>query len=112
MAQNSHYQEGRYIQDLEGKLSAVDSGDPMCLGQIPGVVQKDATASAGTAVLDTQGVYDLSVTAATAIAPGDIVYWHSGTDVLNNTSSGGVRFGYALQAIASGTENIAVKIGY
>lgn len=89
--------------------SGVASGDPVCVGQIPGVALTDRDDTTGEASIDTGGAYWLDVAGTPDV--GDILYWHSPTTI-NKTSSGGVRFGYAMQAIASGTASIPVKIGY
>jgi predicted RecA/RadA family phage recombinase len=78
------------------------SGDPVLVGQIPGVatVAKGAggNATANTSI-DTAGSYNLSVKGVdgggnSAVAVGDIIY-------------------YALEAITSGsTATIEVKLGY
>lgn len=106
MATNRAFANARKLQFAVP--SGTVSGDPVVIGDaLPGVALTDRDAD-GNASVDLGGAYHLEV--ASAIDPGDIVYYHSGT--LNATSSGGVRFGYALQAIASGTATIPVKIGY
>lgn len=95
-------------------LTGLKSGDPVCVGQIPGVLLIDAlAASPYNATIQMDGVFALSVSAAGAIAIGDILYYHAGsTPKINDTASGGIRFGYAMEAIASGTATIQVQVGY
>src|SRR5688572_20270392 len=90
--------------------SGVVSGDPVVVGAaLPGVALTDRDDVTGEASIDTGGAYWLEV--AGAPDAGDILYWHTPTTI-NATSSGGVRFGYAMQTVASGTATIPVKIGY
>jgi predicted RecA/RadA family phage recombinase len=94
------------------------SGDPVLAGQIPGVAltSKDSNNVNTVAV---NGTFDLSVKGEnnagnSAVAVGDILYYEAGqTPPINKDSTAGVRFGYALAAVASGaTATIPVKIGY
>lgn len=105
MALNRAYANARKLQFAVP--SGVVSGDPVVVGQIPGVALTDRN-SDGLASVDMGGAYHLEVEGTPTL--GGIIYYHSGT--LNMTSSGGVRFGYALEAVASGTGTIPVKIGY
>lgn len=119
MAANRTRVRGRQIL-VAPTDGGVNSGDPMVVGQIPGVAlyNKDAN---GNTVIDRLGVYNLSVKGANnagnvAVAAGDIIYYNSAaTPKLNKDSvtAGNVRFGYALAAITSGaTATIEVAIGY
>lgn len=91
------------------------SGDALCLGSLPCVALTDKDAAVqpdGTATVQTDGSFLFEVAVATEV--GDIIYWHEGSGspaTLNKTSSGGTRFGYALEAQA-GAGAIEVKIGY
>ena len=94
------------------------SGDPVLLGQLPGVALADED-SAGLTTIATDGVFTLAVKGEdgagnAAIAAGDIVYYDSAATVkVNKDSTNGVRFGYALEAVSSGaTSSIKVKVGY
>jgi predicted RecA/RadA family phage recombinase len=94
------------------------SGDPVLVGQLPGVAltkkQADGKTSVklnGTATLSAKG----ETTVDAAIAVGDIVYYDTAATPhkINRDSTNGVRFGYALEAVGSGvTKTILVKIGY
>lgn len=112
MATNRVFPDGRY---LKVAIASKSSGDHTLFGQIPGVCTQDTDAD-GNVVIDTSGVYSLSVTGAdnagnAAIAVGDIIYDDSGT--LNVDATNGVRFGYAMAVVASGaTTTINVKVGY
>jgi len=113
MAKNRVYEDGRYLYvDVPEGTS---SGDPVVFGNIPGVAQIDRD-SDGKATIDTSGVYKLDVNGAddvgdAAISAGDVIYYDGG--ILNVDATNGIRFGYALEAVASGaTTNIKVKIGY
>lgn len=106
MAKNRAFANAR--KNYYPVASGVVSGDPVCVGDIPGVALTDRD-STGYASIDTGGAYSLEVDGQPDV--GDILYWHSPTTI-NATSSGGTRFGYAMQAIASGTATIPVKLGY
>lgn len=122
MAKNRARVDGRKIRmdvsDVTGSGTGglVLSGDPVAVGQIPGVALTDEDSDTGEATIDTSGVYNLDVVgdngAAAAISAGDIVYFDDAVPDLSSDDSG-VRFGYALEDVASGaTTEIEVKIGY
>lgn len=110
------------VQD--GKLlhltvaSTVKSGEPIMVGNaIAGVAQTSYNSADGKAVIDTEGVFDLSVKGVNdagnvAVAIGDRLYYTAGdTPVLNKKVSGKF-FGIALETVDSGsTTTINVKIG-
>lgn len=120
MATNREYERGRQFEaDVSGLTGSgtgglVLSGDPVVVGELPGVALTDENAD-GNATIQTDGVFRLPVKGETttdaAVAVGDIVYYDAG--VINKDSSNGVRFGYALDAVSSGaTSTIRVKVGY
>jgi predicted RecA/RadA family phage recombinase len=125
MAKNRVRIDGRHLSlnvsalNGSGAGDLVKSGDPIAIGDIPGVALTDEDA-AGLATVDTAGVYQLSVfghdgTAGAAIAVGDLVVWDNTGGTLEKTpgSAGSKRFGYALDAVGSGnTTSIRVKVGY
>lgn len=110
------------VQD--GKLlhltvaSTVKSGEPIMVGNaIAGVAQTSYNSADGKAVIDTEGVFDLSVKGVNdagnvAVAIGDRLYYTStDTPVLSKKVSGKF-FGIALETVDSGaTTTINVKIG-
>lgn len=94
------------------------SGDPVLCGQIPGVALEDEDGD-GVTTVALDGVFNLAVKGEnaggnTAVAAGDLIYYEAGqTPPLNKDSTNGVRFGYALAAVSSGTTTtIAVRVGY
>lgn len=94
------------------------SGDPVVVGQLPGVCLTDRDAN-GNATVQMDGVFTLSVKGEnnagnSAVAIGDILYYETGqTPPVNKDNVAGVRFGYALEVVSSGaTTSIKVKIGY
>jgi len=94
------------------------SGDPVLVGQLPGVALTDEQADGKTSV-KTNGTARLLVKGETttnaAITAGDIVYYDSAATPhkINKDSTNGVRFGYALEDVASGaSKTVLVKIGY
>jgi predicted RecA/RadA family phage recombinase len=105
MAKNMIQKEGKYISlSIASKLS----GDPALVGNITGVCLTD-TDSAGKVSLDLgPAVYDLSVAAIdgsgnSAVGIGDKLYYvQTDTPKLNKKTTG-TFFGYALEAITSGS---------
>lgn len=124
MATNRIFAKGTQLKvapDLCANAT-VASGDPVAVGQIPGVAldtADDTVAASGECTVQFDGVFDLEVvgtsddgTTGAAIAIGDVVYIDT-DGTLNVDTSNGIRFGYALEAVASGaTETIKVKVGY
>jgi predicted RecA/RadA family phage recombinase len=111
MAKNFVYDQGNWLPLVPdvGPNDPVLSGDPVLVGDLPGVAVIDADDELGTGVCTVKmdGVATLEVTGATAV--GDIVYMAAaGTLSTTNTDT---RFGYALEAQAA-TGTIMVKVGY
>jgi predicted RecA/RadA family phage recombinase len=118
MALNEVYDYGDQFGIAVTEPDTPESGDPVLVGQLPGVALIDEQPD-GLTTIKTNGVYTFAVkghdgTANAAIAAGDIVYYDTGANgPLNVNDTAGVRFGYALDAVASGaTTTIRVKIGY
>lgn len=111
MATNRVHADGTQLSLAATDPATPAVGDPVVVGQLPGVALTDERPD-GTTTIQTDGVFDLPVTAgAGGIAAGDIVNYATGTDTVG--SAAGVRFGYALAAVAaSSTATIPVKIGY
>lgn len=121
MAKNMIYDEGDSFAAVPTQpASGATSGSPVLVGQMPGVALTDADATSGKATIQFEGVADLAVegkdasNANTTVSPGDIVYYDAANTIkLNRDNTNGVRFGYALEALASGANGtIRVKIGY
>jgi predicted RecA/RadA family phage recombinase len=112
MATNMLYKDGRH---LKLAIASISSGDPVAVGEITGVALIDTDAD-GNVVVDTKGVYDLSVkgidgTGDSAVAIGDKLYYSSGDTPKINKKNATIFFGYALEAIASGaTDTIMVLL--
>lgn len=111
MAKNKLFKGDTITAAVAGKLS----GDPVVVGQIPGVALTDTDAD-GKVVVDTRGVFDLSVKAVdgvgnSAVAVGDAIYYvETDTPKLSKKNTG-VLFGWALKAIAAGaTDTIQVLL--
>lgn len=118
MAKNRARIDGRTISAAATQPATPVSGDPVLVGQIPGVALTDERAD-GTVTVDTAGVYNLSVKGEnnagnSAVAVGDLLYYEAGqTPPVNKDNVAGVRFGYALGTVGSGaTATIPVKVGY
>lgn len=116
MATNKIHADGTQLSvaPTNAPNDPVESGDPILLGQLPGVALTDEDDSEVTAQFD--GVFDLDVVgndgSPASISAGDIVYYNTGEDRLDSNSSG-VQFGYVLEDVGSGaTETVQVKIGY
>lgn len=122
MATNQAFSDGRFLSLAATAPATPASGDPVLVGQIPGVAltdEGDGGNGATTVSIDTSGVYELSVKGEgaagnAAVAVGDIIYYEAGqTPPLNKDATNGVRFGYALETVGSGqTATIKVKVGY
>lgn len=112
--------EGKQLSYAASALtpnSGVTTGMPVLAGQIPGVALISATDSKVTVAHE--GIFDLSVKGEnnagnTDVVVGDILYYDAAATVkINKDNTNGVRYGYALEAITSGsTDTIKVKIGY
>lgn len=116
MARNIVFEEGDQFSAICTDPAIPASGDPVLLGQIPGVAVI-AEGADGLATIKTDGVATLSVKGTNgsnaAIAAGDIVYYVTANTPKLSVTTSGVRFGYALEAVTSGaTATIRVKIGY
>jgi len=116
MALNEVFESGTHLALACTDPTTPVSGDPVLIGQIPGVCTVSETAD-GLASVCTEGVWTLSVKGTNgsnaAIAAGDIVYYVTGNTPKLSVTTSGVRFGYALEAVNSGaTTTIRVKLGY
>lgn len=111
MAKNLYMNDGRYLSQVATQPATPASGQPVMVGDIPGValVNEGAGGNDPTETsIDTGGVYMLLVTGA--ITEGAIVYFVVADGTLTATVGTNKRFGYAL---AAGTSvAVPVKIGY
>lgn len=120
MAKNEVYADGTQFPASVTSPANPVSGDPVVVGQMPGVALTDKDAVTGLTLIKTNGVHLFAVKGenaaggAVAVAAGDIVYYDAAATVkLNKDNTNGVRFGYALEAVGSGaTATISVKVGY
>ncbi len=118
MAKNIRFRPGDAISVVATDPAIPASGDPIMVGQIPGVALKNELAD-GTCSAILECVADLSVKgvitgpANQAIAAGDLLYYTAGHTPKLDKDVGGIRYGYALDAVTSGsTATIRVKVGY
>ncbi len=118
MAKNTYLMWNDSIAATATAPTTPVSGDPVLVGQIPGVAltEKDSN---NLSTIALNGAFLLSVkgennSGNTAVAAGDILYYEAGqTPPINKDNVAGVRFGYALAPVTSGsTTTIPVKIGY
>src|SRR5215831_8560046 len=114
MAKNEVLENGTHFAVAATDPATPASGDPVVLGQLPGVALT-AEDAAGNTTIATEGVFNLSVKGTNgtnaAIAAGDILYYVSANTPKLSVTNTGVRFGYALDAVSSGaTTTIRVKL--
>lgn len=125
MAANRIFADARKTRELTVPSGWV-SGRPVASGQIPGVCLIDR-ASDGKATVQLDGVFNLAVQgkdssgtsgadASVAVAEGDILYYDETPTLATyylSKRAGGIRFGYALEAVSSGAAaTIRVQVGY
>lgn len=107
MAKNRRYEHGNQIP--LPVIAGTVSGGPVIVGMIPGVALTDRD-TAGNATVQTDGVFDLSVTGAIA-SVGLPVYITSATGALGVAPGAGIQlFGHALATKAAGAGVIPVRI--
>jgi predicted RecA/RadA family phage recombinase len=117
MAKNIVFEDGTKLALAATDPATPASGDPVLVGQLPGVSLIAENAD-GLTTVKTNGVATLSVKGIdgggnSAVAAGDIIYYVTGDTPKLSKKTSGVRFGYALEPVTSGsTATIRVKIGY
>lgn len=117
MALNQVYEFGDSLSLAATDPATPASGDPVIIGQLPAVAET-AERTDGTTSVYTEGAFNLSVKGVdgggnSAVAVGDIIYYVTADTPKLSKKNTGVRFGYALGTVGSGsTATIAVKIGY
>lgn len=107
MAKNKRYEDTGtlYLPVLANTVS----GNPVIVGMIPGVACTDRD-STGSATVETEGTFDVSVTGAIA-SVGLPVYITSATYALVVAPGAGIQlFGHALATKAGGAGTIPVRI--
>lgn len=115
MAKNMVHTPGDQLNVVK---ASVVSGDPIVVGQIPGVALTSSETTTNNVTIKTNGVFNLSVKGIdgggnSAVAIGDILYHTAADTPPVSKKATGVRFGYALEAVGSGlTGTIKVKLGY
>lgn len=118
MSKNEKFNDPKTLQ-LNVGSTALLSGAPIAVGQIPGVLETNADANS-LATVATKGVYNLSVKGVNgsgnhAIALGDALFFNSGATPQVNADAGGIPFGVALAAVGSSstlTIAVALKSGF
>lgn len=116
------YSEEKTIQAVCSAPTTPVSGDPVLVGQIPGVALTNEGAGGNDATTTTvarDGNWMMSVKGENnagnvAVVDGDILYYEAGqTPPLNKDNVAGIRWGYARAAVTSGsTATIEVECGY
>ena len=103
--------------EISVALASITSGDPVVIGQAPGVALTSTDGNDNVTV-KRSGVFNLSVKGIdgggnSAVAVGDILYYVNADTPKISKKNTGVRFGYALQTVGSGsTATIRVMLGY
>ena len=103
--------------ELSVALASVTANDPVVVGQKPGVALT-STDGNGNVTAKMSGVFTLSVKGIdgggnSAVAVGDILYYVNADTPKISKKNTGVRYGYALQTVGSGsTATIRVLLGY
>jgi len=117
MATNRKFEHGNNLLLTCSDPATPTSGAPVLIGQIPGVALADEQADGLTSV-QMDGVFALSVKGIdqvgnSAVAAGDLLYYVAADTPKISKKNTGVRFGYALEPVASAaTTTIQVKVGY
>lgn len=123
MATNQVFDEGDQLSLTCSDPATPTSGQPVLVGQLPGVALTDERAD-GTTSVALEGVFMLSVkgidgSGNSAVAAGDIIYYVTGDTPKLSKKATGVRFGYAVPSPtndgtvgSAATKTIAVKLGY
>lgn len=106
MALNQIFESGKVLS--VAVASTVASGAPIAIGSMAGVAVTDYDSVSGKATVDFGGVYDLSVKGVdaagnVAVAVGDPIYLVAGDTPVLSKKTSGILFGFALEAIDSGT---------
>lgn len=105
---NRVFADGDFVTVTSTAIASHKSGDPVAVGGVTGVLTGDADAT-NKAVVCRKGIFDLSVKAINdsgnnAVAVGDDLYLVvADTPHLSKKSTAGVFFGWALEAITSGS---------
>lgn len=117
MAKNRVQATGTHLSLVATDPASPVSGDPVLVGQLPGVALTSKR-SDNTTSIQTDGVWNLSVKGIdgggnSAVAVGDLLYYVTGDTPKLSKKTSGVRYGYAMATVGSGsTATIAVKVGY
>ena len=127
MATNDAYQPGNRLSLPCSAPATPKSGDPVLVGDLPGVALLDEGAGGNDAAntsIQTDGVWKLLVRGenaagtGTALTVGQKIYYDAamsdaGGAHLNADATNGKYFGYVLEAVASAaTARVNVKVGY
>ena len=85
------------------------SGAGMKIGQIFGVLVKDAVNTTSTE-LQVEGVVTIAKTSALALAQGDTVYWDNTGFVVNATSAAQQEVGYVTVAAGNPSPTVTIRL--
>ena len=119
MAGNCVFEKGDSLSVVCTAPTTPASGDPVLVGQLPGVALTNKNTTTNETTVQFCGVFLLSVQgetnsdAGSAVAVGDVIYYDAAETVKLNKDTTGVRFGIALGTVGSAaTATIRVRVGY
>lgn len=108
MSQNMVYKDGRYQPWTNATGADVASGDVVEFADSIAVATEDI-ANGASGIVDTEGVYELALKAATAVSQGDQLYWDTVNDNVDKTNTN-VPCGKAYADAEAGTATVLVKL--
>lgn len=105
----NYISEGKFLNAVCSHPATPNSGDPVLIGQIPGVAvtdEGDGGNAATETTVCTKGIFDLTVEGTDAsgnkaVGVGDKVYYDTAGDPVLSVDATKVFFGYALEAVDS-----------
>lgn len=116
MATNTKYTRGDNLPFLDSIIvhpshtdSRTHSGDAVIIGRFVGVALISAAAATDMVTVCLRGVFNVPVVATAPVSVGETVYIHPTTAVVSSDLTQ-TPFGTALEAAASGTVTIAVRL--
>jgi predicted RecA/RadA family phage recombinase len=101
---------GEALDFVNSGDAVIKAGEVRVIGSRIGVIGDDIAPGA-VGSIEVEGVFEFPLSASTAVAQGDAVYWDAENKKITNTSSGNTAAGYAAAAAVATDEVITVKIG-
>lgn len=110
MAKANYVQPGNCIDYTNSGSDKIAAGDIVSLTTRIAVAAADIKAGEVGAVM-TEGVFELPLTASTAVTLGAAVYYVASTGKVTTTATDNIPCGWCVKAAASGDATVKVKIG-